>query len=382
MSRKPYLILCMILAATAFTAGPLPVYGQEVESGTVRFHIDNIPDAQPPAIKLISPYITGEEAFRTSAKELDVIGEVHDESAVRFISVNSDVRNINQEGVFSARVALVPGINQVRLVTADVMENMVEKVFLVEYIPPEPTLAEKISLNSRYYGLIIGIDKYQDPELPDLENPVNDARKLHDLLISKYSFREDDIELLRDAKRNEIVAALDHLSSVVTPEDNVLIFYAGHGTWDERANVGYWLPADAYQNTTANWFRNSTLVDYLKTIHSRHTLLITDACFAGAIFNTTRAGFASEDKAYEILYELPSRKAMTSGTVTEVPDRSSFTRYLLERLEKNSDTYLSSEQLFSSFRIAVINNSDAIPQFGEIRNVGDEGGDFIFLRKK
>jgi len=29
----------------------------------------------------------------------------------------------------------------------------------------------------------------------------------------------------------------------------------------------------------------------------------------------------------------------------------------------------------------VINNSDALPQYGEIQNVGDEGGDFIFLKK-
>ena len=43
--------------------------------------------------------------------------------------------------------------------------------------------------------------------------------------------------------------------------------------------------------------------------------------------------------------------------------------------------YLSSEQLFSSFRIAVINNSNVIPQFGEIKDVGDEGGDFIFIKR-
>ncbi len=73
---------------------------------------------------------------------------------------------------------------------------------------------------------------------------------------------------------------------------------------------------------------------------------------------------------------------MTSGTLTEVPDRSSFTKYLLERLNENNDTYLSSWQLFNSFRIAVINNSLALPQYGEIQNVGDEGGDFIFLRRR
>ena len=86
-------------------------------------------------------------------------------------------------------------------------------------------------------------------------------------------------------------------------------------------------------------------------------------------------------KAIQMLYDLPSRKAMTSGTLTEVPDRSSFVKYLIERLEENKEKCISSEQLFASFRIAVINNSDVIPQYGEIKNVGDEGGDFIFIRR-
>ncbi len=73
---------------------------------------------------------------------------------------------------------------------------------------------------------------------------------------------------------------------------------------------------------------------------------------------------------------------MASGTLTEVPDRSSFTKFLIDRLVENKNTYLSSEQLFSSFRIAVINNSNAVPQYGEIWGVGDQGGDFIFLRKE
>lgn len=376
-----YIRPALILAAITVTWMLQPLHGQEVESKSVKFLINNLPDTQPPAIKLMSPFIPENDTFRTNTKEFDLIGEVTDESGVKFVSVNSDIRNINEAGIFSSRLVLEPGKNQIRLVTSDVLDNVTEQLYTVEYIPPVPTLADKISESSKYYGLIIGIDNYHDPDLPDLQNPVKDAGKLHELLISRYSFHDNEMVILRDATRNDIVGALDHLANIVTPEDNVLIFYAGHGTWDERANVGYWFPADAYLNTTANWFRNSTLVDYLKTINSKHTLLITDACFAGAIFNT-RTGFKKEDKAYELLYNLQSRKAMTSGTLTEVPDRSSFTRYLIDRLNENENTYLSSEQLFSSFRIAVINNSDAIPKYGEIRNVGDEGGDFIFLKKE
>ena len=115
-------------------------------------------------------------------------------------------------------------------------------------------------------------------------------------------------------------------------------------------------------------------------IKSKHTLLIDDACFGGAIFKT-RTAFPDARKAIQKLYELTSRKAMTSGTLTEVPDLSAFINFLVERLENNTEKYLSSDQLFSSFRIAVINNSNAIPQYGEIRNVGDQVGDFIFIKK-
>ena len=218
-------------------------------------------------------------------------------------------------------------------------------------------------------------------DIPDLENPINDAEMLLHTLVENYQFSEENIKLIKDATRADIIRSLDELAGYVTNDDNLLIFYAGHGWWDENANNGYWLPSDAEKEVKTNWFRNSTLVDYLNEIHSKHTLLITDACFGGSIF-LTRSAFGTQEKAYEKLYELPSRKAMTSGALSEVPDRSYFTRYLIRRLEENKDTYLSSEQLFSSFRLAVMNNSDTMPRFGEIARAGDEGGDFIFLRKQ
>ena len=74
---------------------------------------------------------------------------------------------------------------------------------------------------------------------------------------------------------------------------------------------------------------------------------------------------------------------MTSGAMTMVPDKSVFLEYLIQRLDENSNYFLSSEQLFASFKIAVINNSSTsqVPQYGEIRETGDEGGDFLFIRK-
>jgi len=241
-------------------------------------------------------------------------------------------------------------------------------------------IVEMPAIAGKYYALIIGISKYIDPEINELDKPVKDAQSFYNTLTSRYTFDTVNIKFLKNATMSDIVSALDYFAKIVKPIDNFLIFYAGHGVWNASSELGYWLPSDARKSSTLNWFRNSALRDYLREINSKHTLLITDACFGGSIFKT-RAAFMDATLAVNKLYELPSRKAMTSGTLTEVPDESAFLKYLIERLDTNAEKYLSSEQLFSSFRIAVINNSNALPQFGEIKDVGDQGGDFIFILK-
>jgi hypothetical protein len=232
----------------------------------------------------------------------------------------------------------------------------------------------------KYYALIIGISNYSDPEINELDKPVKDAEQFYKTLTSKYTFENENVKILKNATMSDIVSALDYFAKIVKTTDNFVIFYAGHGVWNASSEIGYWLPSDARKSSTLNWFRNSALRDYLREINSKHTLLITDACFGGSIFKT-RSAFTDATTAVNKLYELPSRKAMTSGTLTEVPDQSAFIKYMIERLENNTEKYLSSEQLFSSFRIAVINNSNVVPQFGEIKDVGDQGGDFIFILK-
>jgi hypothetical protein len=378
--------ITIILAATLMGG---VVDGQEIRTDRVRFNLKSIsagPEGQEhagakPLIEVISPAKNGDGLFRSSQPDIDLIGQVTAAGGVSFVTVNSKMAEVNEKGIFTHSLRLDPGENQIRLVAGDAEKNLTEEVITIEYTPPVVTLADRIAEQSKYFGLIIGIENYRDENIPDLENPIRDAEKVYNALITHYTFDPENIHMLRDATRDDLIRALDELAHAVTSDDNLLIFYAGHGWWDEEANNGYWLPADADSRVKTNWFRNSALVDYLKEINSRHTLLIADACFGGSIFRT-RAAFPSREKAYEKLYELPSRKAMTSGTLTEVPDRSSFTRFLVERLNENMDTYISSEQLFSSFRIAVINNSDAIPQYGEIGNVGDQGGDFIFIRRK
>ena len=233
----------------------------------------------------------------------------------------------------------------------------------------------------KYYALIIGNNEYEDSRLTSLDKPIRDATSLYEILTSSYTFDKDNVFFLKNASRGDIIEAFDELNRKMTKADNLLIFYAGHGYWDKERQSGYWLPVDANKDKTTNWLRNSTIQGYIAEIPSHHTLLIADACFGGGIFKTRRA-FEDAPSSIENIYKLTSRKGMTSGMLNEVPDRSVFMEYLLKRLDQNSEKYITSLTLFTQFRDAVMNNSNNAPQYGTIHNTGDEGGDFVFVKKE
>ena len=246
--------------------------------------------------------------------------------------------------------------------------------------PLEQRMIDHLSTKD-YHALIIGVNNYVDPKITPLNGPIDDALRLKRVLKEQYTFREENITLLKDPTRTQIIESFDKLSRTVQQEDNLLIFYAGHGIYDDGLRQGYWLPRDARDDTKSAWISNGTIRDYIGGIKTKHTLLIADACFSGGIFKT-RDVFM-ESRALVELYKLPSRKAITSGNMKTVPDKSVFMEFLIKRLSESEERMISAEQLFSSFRVAVINNSanGQVPQFGDIRETGDEGGDFIFLKK-
>jgi hypothetical protein len=233
-----------------------------------------------------------------------------------------------------------------------------------------------------YFSLIIGINDYQNnnAELRDLNYAVGDAFALEKTLSENFGFDKTKSSFLINPTRSEVMKELEKLASTITPKDNLLIFYAGHGVWDERIKVGYWLPSDASSSEKSNWISNSTIRDYLAAINSKHTLLVTDACFSGSIFQS-RGSSELSALGMSSLYHLTSRKAITSGTLTTVPDQSKFMYYFLKRLKEVDEQYTSAKQLFYSIETAILNNSRTVPQFGVIQDTGDEGGDFIFIKK-
>lgn len=383
MSKKfVLLIFCFLFSLCRLLAQ------QEIKGTSNRLNNVDIngeaTDIIAPAIELLDP--PEKRGFKIIVEETTIVVKVKvtDQSGVSAVNINGQKANFAGADVFQASVSLGYGDNTITVKATDTKNNSAEQKFIIER-KDAPVVVQPNDQNSpmvvgKYYALIIGNNVYSDPTITPLSEPVNDATKLYNVLTTTYTFDVANVTFLKNAKYEEMIGAFDKLSSLLTSNDNLLIFYAGHGWWDEERSLGYWLPTDAKKSSTAFWLRNSTISDYISSIKAKHTLLIADACFSGSIFKT-RTAFNDASAAINKLYELPSRKAMTSGALKEVPDKSVFLQYLVNRLKENTDKYISADQLFASFRIAVLNNSENEPLYGTIQNAGDEGGEFIFIKK-
>jgi TolB-like protein len=232
---------------------------------------------------------------------------------------------------------------------------------------------------NNYHAIIIYESIYKDNNL-NLDGPKNDAIKLSLILSKKYNFDTINIKIIGNSSRREILQTFDEKRKQLSIDDNLLIFYAGHGYWENELKMGYWLPSDAEVSNKANWIANTDISTYISAFSCKHVLLISDACFSGGIFKTRGLVYQNTD-AIERLNELKSRKAITSGNLKEVPDESILMKTLLKELEINKKKFLPADQLFSSIRPIILNNSTTEPQYGIIQSTGDEGGEFIFINK-
>ncbi|MBL1276354.1 MAG: caspase family protein [Ectothiorhodospiraceae bacterium] len=245
-------------------------------------------------------------------------------------------------------------------------------------------------VTGRYRALVVGNDEYRDPEKrwPSLQTAVAGARAIAEILKNRYGF--DDVQLLENATRREMLIALDELGRDVLPNDNVLVYYAGHGFLDSDTGKGYWVPVDAVGTDQTTFLRNSSIRDELNTIaaRGRHTLLIADSCFSGSLLRSgTRALPPQGDSAryYQKVAQKKSVQIMAAGGVEYVDDNyrstghSPFTHFLLNELKFSDKPLLTVSELSQNVEKAVANNVSQIPETGVLQGAGDELGEFIFI---
>jgi hypothetical protein len=265
---------------------------------------------------------------------------------------------------------------------------------VTDLVPTMPTGEElkAAGLNfGRFYAIVIGNQHYQSIE--SLATPRNDAERAARVLADKYGFI---VQLFPDANDVTMLKAINDLNAVLKPEDNVLIYYAGHGyrLQSGKSETGYWLPvnADAPPQDTF-WVPNEQITGHLARLVAKRVLVVADSCYSGLLSNDPSYLFLNDNGTYSldyIKYKLPKRARLllSSGGDEPVMDEggngnSVFARAFLDELEANN-SILPSPELFIRVRkrvaaAAARNKYVQIPEFKSIKGAGHEVGDFFFV---
>ena len=120
---------------------------------------------------------------------------------------------------------------------------------------------DKLKTDEKYYALVIGNNNYQ--YLEKLDAAENDAKVIADILENKYGF---EVELLLNGDYSTTVNSIFNMTKKLKENDNLLIYYAGHGELDKSENRGYWLPVNASTKSRAEWISNQRIVDRVKLL--------------------------------------------------------------------------------------------------------------------
>ncbi|MBN2520576.1 MAG: tetratricopeptide repeat protein [Bacteroidales bacterium] len=234
---------------------------------------------------------------------------------------------------------------------------------------------------ARNFFFILAIDKYEN--WPSLHNAVKDATRFKDVLLSKYQFDEQYLFELydQDATHENIRNELIKIKNQITANDNLIIYYAGHGDYDPEFDDGAWIPVDAHEGNEADYIPNVVLLEYLKKLETLHTFLIADACFSGSLF------IPDNKLSYEPGNDkLQSRWAFSSGNLEYVADgaigeHSPFAGFLIESLEQNKRDRISTSDIIGYVKFKVKTVSDQTPVGKPLKIPGNKGGEFVFYTK-
>jgi hypothetical protein len=377
--------------------------------------------AEAPVIHLLDPDVPDERLrgspvirVRGGISTRAVSGRVDSGAGLLSLTVNDATIEPDASGAFRTEVALAANGTPVRIVAVDRRGQRAERSFVLEREPVEEQVAETAAPTpvgdgiadiaravdfGTYHALVIGNDDYR--HLERLDMAVNDAEAVARVLRERYGFR---VTLLRDATKRDIFQAFRQLRETLTENDNLLIYYAGHGIYEDIHDLqrGYWLPVNADHDDDFEWIPTDEVVAQVDAMSAKQVLIVADSCFSGAFMKTRsalarlRAGRSPEALIdwYNARAQLRTRAVMTSGGLEPVLDaggggHSVFARAFLDVLSEN-DGILEGAELYRDVAARVRYAAAGVsfggrpfqqtPQYARLRFSGDgELADFFFV---
>ncbi|MBX3705331.1 MAG: caspase family protein [Pseudomonadales bacterium] len=352
-----------------------------------------------PEISIIEPRTTGTRGLvridvAAAAASQQLVGRVHAPAGLLTLTVNGTPVTPNAAGVFSTPMPVGSVRTAVHVLAIDQQGKRADlelELAPAAAVNPSAVAAAPI-IRGGYHALLIANNAYR--HLPNLNSPIPDVERIDRILREQYGF---STRVLHNATRYDTLSALNELRARLTPDDNLLIYYAGHGELDQDNMRGHWLPVDAESDSTANWLSNVDVTDILNVIRARQVLLVVDSCYSGTLTRSSltrlETGLTPEEQAtwLHLMATKRARVVLTSGGLAPVLDfgggvHSVFARAFIEALETNEDLLLG-RSLYQAVAARVAHAAagydfEQIPQYAPISRAGHESGDFILQPRR
>jgi uncharacterized caspase-like protein len=325
-----------------------------------------------------APEIFVAAIIETNKGNAVIKGRVKDASGISALTLNGEKIAFKPDGTFSVTRSVPMGKTTMQLAVLDIPGNVSKQTLTIE----RSSLFKSVNFGT-YHALVIGNNKYDN--LNNLETAEGDARAIADILSKDYKYQT---QVINNATRDDIIGALAGYRAKLKSNDNLLIYYAGHGILDEYAEEGYWLPVDAAKDNPSNWVSNGDLTNMIRAMRAKHVMVIADSCYSGTLVRAAEAKVKTA-KARETWIKRMSgkrtRTALVSGGLEPVLDgggdgHSVFAKAFMDALKGNDDV-LEAQAMYAAIKRPVALESDQTPQYSDIRRAGHDGGDFLFVRR-
>jgi len=323
----------------------------------------------PPRIELRFPA----DQARLSTAETVVAAAITSERGVAKVTVTVNGTQVHETAERSAQasflitvpVVLRDGANRIELQARDADGLVATATRTVTYERPrtvEPPPVPSAPPAKNRWAVVIGIGRYDRPQIPSLQYSVADAEQFYEVLVGKAGFKKENTLLLTDKSerrptlRNIKYALGTFLSRSAQKDDLVVIYYAGHGApevdprgIESDGLAKYLVPIDADPD---DLYSTGFPMDEMQTIFSRieadQVVVFLDACYSGAAGGRTFASRRTRASRVDDLFldRLTRSKgrvivsaARASEVSLELPElgHGVFTHYLIQGVRGTAD---------------------------------------------
>ena len=339
---------------------------------------------RPPSIDNVGPEIRirTPEPNRTrglqreihiNAGVVTVSGTASDPSGVSEVRVKGAEAQRTGEH-FTAEVQLTRGENLIRVTARDTLGNTSEKeitVYQLQYVR-----------EGKDYALLFGVEDYDD--WPELHNPVSDAESIQRDLEGLYGFQT---ELIKNPTWADIFETFRRYAEMdYSDDDQLFIFFAGHGYFDETFRSGYLVARDTRRpkddRGMQSYVSHSVIRDIIDRMRCKHIFLVLDTCYSGTFDRLIAIrGEASDSERLtetdiQRKFQYTTRWYLTSGGNELVYDDSPFVHQFLEALRSNGgvDNILTRDEILSYVQ-KLVSPRPCASGFGS----DEPGSDFLFF---